>query len=67
MWTSKGLNIRIPILIPIKGKGFMNWESTLVPTQSYFDSAAARYGKCTGLRLRGVVRFAVQGFRLHEV
>ena len=29
--TSKGLNIMIPIRIPIKGMGFVNKGSTLIP------------------------------------
>ena len=37
----KGLNIRIPIVIPIKGRGFINQGSTLnpkAPRASFFAS-----------------------------
>ena len=40
-----GLNIRVPIIVPSKGKGFMNQGSTLGTLGSFLANVHLRYAK----------------------
>ena len=43
----KGLNIKIPIIIPIKGRGFINKGSTLVPDENRRKKSFTSLGEFT--------------------
>ena len=46
----KGLNIRIPIIIPIKGRGFVNHGLGLLPGQSAHNHEGAQSARAQSRR-----------------
>ena len=55
----KGLNMRIPTIIPIKGRGCINHGSTLLDAFTFFGCGLASYvggfgSESSGLRVQGL-------------